>query len=142
MVNRFSILNLVNEENINGLLIDLSKQGYKVMEIDGRDIFDSKTFFNEVKDTLPFDPPIGRMVNWDAFSDSLWEGICNLGSEKVAIVWTEVHNMLKYGLLDLIKSVQCLTDVATSLYNDTDEVERVSLILFLVGEGSNFPVYK
>jgi len=142
MVNRFSILNLANEDSINMLLTDLSKQGYKIIEIDGKDIFDSKAFFNKVKDILPFDPPISGKVNWDAFSDSLWEGLCNMGNRKVSIVWTKVDNMLKYGLLDLMKSVQCLTDVATSLYNDTDEVERVSLILFLIGKGSNFPLYK
>lgn len=142
MDNKFSIVNLINEKDLDELLLSLSKQGYKVLEIDGKNIFDAKSFFKNVKDTLPFDPPISGRVHWDAFSDSLWEGIMNLGKQKVAIVWTKVDNMLEYGLAGLIDAVRSLADVSTSLYNDVEDIERVSLEIFLVGKGKNFLGYK
>lgn len=142
MENRFSIVNLINEKYIDELLLNLSEQGYEVLKIDGENIYDAKTFFRTVKEILPFDPPISGKVNWDAFSDSLWEGIMNLGNQKVAIVWTKVDNMLEHGLAGLIDAIRSLIDVSTSLYNDVEDTERVSLIIFLIGKGNNFPAYK
>ncbi|MCX7748961.1 MAG: barstar family protein [Clostridia bacterium] len=143
MESRFSLINLINENNLNELLIDLSSQDFEVLEIDGDCIYDSKTFFKAVKDSLPFDPPISGKVNWDAFSDSLWEGIMNLENQKVAIVWTKAENMLNYGLGGLIDAIRALTDVSTSLYNDAEnDKERVTLTIFLIGKGNNFSLHK
>lgn len=41
---------------------------------------------------LPLDPALSGMVHWDALEDSLFEGLVELNSTQIAIVWRDPDN--------------------------------------------------
>lgn len=49
----------------------------------------SESFFNAVRASLPLDPPLVSARSWDALSDSLWEGVYSLESNRAVIVWPD-----------------------------------------------------
>jgi hypothetical protein len=53
-----------------------------------KDILDKASFFEAAKKIFPLNPPIeGRRLNWDALSDSIWQGFLDLNEKKIAVVW-------------------------------------------------------
>lgn len=134
-----SIISCLKKSELGKLISELKKMEYFILLIDGSDIKDAKAFFSKVKNELPFDPPITGSIHYDAFSDSLWEGIVNLKKEKVAIVWTKSDNMLSHGLLDLLNISQTFLDVARELYGMNPEISHpIILKIFLMGTGENY----
>src|SRR5262245_32731316 len=49
-------------------------------------------FFDAVRAVLPQDPPLLGTVSWDALSDSIWEGIHNIESSIVVILWPDASD--------------------------------------------------
>jgi Barstar (barnase inhibitor) len=48
---------------------------------------DGEEFIVAAKAMLPLDPPLMSNDNWNALSDSLWEGLYESGHDRIAIVW-------------------------------------------------------
>lgn len=47
-------------------------------------------FFDAVQSVLPLDPPLQRISDsWDALDDSLWGGLDDLPSDRIAILWPD-----------------------------------------------------
>lgn len=53
-----------------------------------KDIVDKASFFEAAKKIFPLNPPIeGNRQNWDALSDSIWQGFFDLQERKIAVIW-------------------------------------------------------
>ena len=63
------------------------------VRFDLREITDAVSFFREVIESLPLNPPLSGNKSWDAMNDSLSAGLDELDSAKVAIVWHEAATM-------------------------------------------------
>lgn len=111
----FSTISCINKKSITELKKHLRENGYHIYEIDGTEIINAKTFFAEIVKVLPQNPPLSGRENYDAFTDSVWEGIVDLELDKVAILWTDVNNILNGGLEDLLKIVRSLFDLEDDL---------------------------
>lgn len=142
MINSFERLrsvNFVDEVYLSELKDNLHQQGYFIYEINGKEIIDAQSFFLEIKTKLPQDPALSGKVHWDAFIDSVWAGLEELGKNKVAFIWTHAENMLKQGLPDLILAVECLKNLSSDLSDAKTGIPNPThLITFLVGKGDNF----
>jgi len=95
----------VNENNLDSLISELVQNEYSIYQLNGEEIYDLKTFYNQCIEILPQNPPLtkGSSVNLDAFMDSIWEGISEQESDKIAIIWTKTENIAKHNLSDLLK---------------------------------------
>lgn len=61
------------------------------------EIVDKSSFFEGVRNTLPQDPPLGRTRDvWDALSDSVWGGLHEHESERIAIIWPDSVRMIRH----------------------------------------------
>ncbi len=67
----------VNEKSLDSLINELVQNDYYIYQLNGENIYDSKTFYNICIDVLPTDPPLAKKdsPNFDAFSDSIRGGI-------------------------------------------------------------------
>lgn len=136
----FLTVSCVNEKDFVQLKDELNGYGAESYEINGENIKDIKQFFKSIVNILPLDPPMSGNVNLDAFIDSLWGGLDNLGADRVAILWTHVNNMLEYGFSDLIKIIDCFESLAVQLATAKFGLSKpIALQIFLIGSGDNFP---
>jgi hypothetical protein len=137
---QFALLNLIKQEDYELMVDTLQKQNFTILTMNGQDIYDESSFFTIVEDALPLDPPLNGMVNWDAFADSLWEGVLNLNQKQVAIIWTDVEKVLNEGLKCLLKAMDIFSDTARGLY--VEKTHSVVLLIFLLGRGDSFKSLK
>src|SRR4051812_26900600 len=100
-------VNCLHRNSLNDLKLSLSEKGFRIFELDGENIKDAESFFFESVKLLPQDPPLSGSVNWDAFLDSLWGGLDNLGEKRVSVIWTKAERMLERGLPDILMAVEC-----------------------------------
>lgn len=136
----FPRIRTVNRSSESKLTDILNKEGYHLLKLNGRNILNEKTFFQEiVQQGIPLDPPLNGNANYDAFNDSLLAGISKLPKAKVALLWTDFNNILDKGLNDFLKISECLYQIAEDLTHTEYGIEReVELKVFLLGEGANF----
>ncbi len=73
----------------------LALGGFQIIHLDGEEIVDRETFFARARRDLPLNPPEVRW-SWDALSDSLWNGIGELGEGRVAVVWSHADELLAH----------------------------------------------
>src|SRR5215813_5668018 len=142
-MDKLRIINFINQESLEHLRHYLEENHYHILELNGDTIKDKKSFFVEAIKKLPQDPPLHSppigQGNWDAFIDSSIGGLANLETEKVALIWTSVENMLESGLPDLIEAINCFRDACHEVTNALYGFPRkMTLLTFLVGKGNNF----
>src|SRR6266404_6912964 len=136
---KFRVINCVSQEALARLRSFLNDNGFSIFELDGTKIDDAPSFFIESAKKLPQDPSLSGNVNWDAFIDSIWGGLAELGKERVAFIWTNDQRMLEHGLKDLLTANGCLEHIASTMNTTKYGISRpVKLLVFLVGEGNNF----
>jgi hypothetical protein len=141
-VQRLRFLNCFDQRDLFEIKSYLTQHGFFIFEIDGSTITDATTFYDTARKVLPSDPPFGPIVSWDGFVDSFFGGLNELKEPKVAVIWTHVEKMLLGSLRDLLDITNCLNDVAVQVISPSTGVSvPVSLVLFLVGEGENFPAF-
>jgi hypothetical protein len=139
----FRLFNFINQGSLDTLRRLLKEQGFTTFEIPGEKIEDDQTFFTEGARVLPQDPPLYGSVNWDAFKDSIWGGLAELGEARVAFIWTDVQRMLEHGLEALLEANVCFADIAWEVATKKYGIPQpVNLLIFLVGEGDNFKVFE
>lgn len=138
-MSRFPLLSCVSQADLSELKTLLDREHFTVLEIDGSEVRDARSFFIQATTALPLEPPLSGVVNWDAFSDSLWQGLDGLAKPRVALIWTGAQQMLEGGLPDLLTAVDVLCDVARSVRDPlTGVATPTEVLLFLVGLGPNF----
>lgn len=139
MASRFPLLSCVSEADMAELKALLDREHFALLEIDGTEVRDARSFFVQARKALPLDPPLSGAVNWDAFSDSLWEGLDGLSKPRVALIWKAAHKMLDGSLPDLLTAADSLSGVARSVRDPSTGIATpTELLLFLVGTGPNF----
>jgi hypothetical protein len=99
----------VPAEAVSSFIADLQKDGYTIYQLDP--VFGASDFFSMVRERLPLDPPLSGRVNWNAFTDSLWNGIDSSGSAKNAIIWHNPRRMADNEPDAYREAVECLHDV-------------------------------
>jgi hypothetical protein len=137
---RTPVVSCVQTQSSQTLIQSLKQDGYKIFELNGKTIKDSGSFFEEAIRKLPLDPVLASgNVNWDAFSDSLWSGLDELESARMAILWTDCSGMLEWNLCEFLTAVDSFKQVSMSLYDaESGASVRITLLLFLMGDGANF----
>jgi hypothetical protein len=93
---------------------------------------DKDQFFASVRAVLPLDPPVQTSYSWDALSDSLWEGLHQLGVETVAIVWPQSEQMMHAEGEAYPVAIDILTDLVFSLADPKFTVDHVTRVLVLL----------
>ena len=78
---------------------------------------DRESFFRGIRAACPLDPPLVRNDNWDALSDSLWNGIDELEDSQVAIIWPDSTAMAPAAPHDFATAREILSGIAESLAN-------------------------
>ena len=136
----FPLIRTVKQSSKEKLIKILHMEGYYIINLNGSNIVDEKTFFQEiVKQSIPLDPALRGNVHYDDFNDSLWGGLAELPQAKVALLWNDFNSMLENGLNDFLKIAECLYKIAEDLTHIEYGIEReVELKVFLLGEGTNF----
>lgn len=130
-----SCVSQVSESELRELL----KQNHvRVFEIDVSQAVGAKSFFAEAVRVLPQDPPLSGNPNWDAFVDSVWEGLCGLGEQNIAVLWTNCERILHSGLFDLLQASDSFYDLSRRLANPKITTLTVGLRLFLIGNAQTF----
>lgn len=127
---RLAIVNWAASADLGDLRSLLATEGFAAAELSGGTVHDRDTFLVEASRSM-----LGGVEahNWSSFGDLLRPAVCELGTA-VALVWTDAHRMLAGGLPDLVTALDLITGVARALYE-----QEHTLIVFLVGEGPNFP---
>jgi hypothetical protein len=129
-LHRLAVLNYGNDSELQALHEQLTAAGYEVLELRGEPIRDGRSLFNAVsKDLLQGEP----VENWSGLNDSLRNALLERRTDKIALVWTHVHQMLDGALPDLVTVLDLLTGISRELYSDNR-----SFVTFLLGEGPNF----
>lgn len=92
------------------LRAQLEQSGYAVFVLPPAAAENRRAFFDAVRATLPLNPPL-RSDNWDAFSDSLFQGLVDHPAERIAIL---IPASPSAGA-DFTSAVEILSDIALGL---------------------------
>lgn len=121
----------LSEERLEWLRAQLSQEGYRIFDLDG--IANESDFLRVIKDRLPLNPPI-YSGNWNAISDSLFEGLIDLPEKKIAIVWNRAHTLMNSDLENFTLAVLVFSEVAALIPKYSEKTFRT----FLVDDGQYF----
>ena len=139
---KIPILSCVNVQSLDNLRNQLKRASNHVLELNGKEIKDAASFFAEVKQKFPLDPPLQK-GGWDAFSDSFWGGLDEIKKPQVAIIWVCSENIVEKALADFLTAIDCLLqvarDVATSAYGISIPVK---VHIFLIGSGVSYKSFE
>jgi Barstar (barnase inhibitor) len=94
---------------------DLENAGYVVLRFGVEGVGDTSTFFDAARAAFPLDPPVMSSNNWDALSDSLWEGLFRSSSSRIAIVWLNAAVMAHAAPHEFAIALEVFADLARSL---------------------------
>jgi hypothetical protein len=106
--------------------------GYATFVLPERGIVDRASFFDAVRATFPLDPPLLGSGNWDALSDSLWEGLCTHEARSIAILWPGARAMASSAPDDFEIALNVLADVAGSLADPQATCDHPKAVAILV----------
>lgn len=90
-------------------------EGFTALVLPGHGVIDRSSFFDAVRETLPLDPPLVGSLSWDALSDSLWEGLYEHSSKRLAIIWPGAGDMATRAAADFETALNVLAEVANLL---------------------------
>lgn len=90
-------------------------QEVPIYELDTGDEGGREVFFDAVTSRVPMNPPLLGKTNLDAFSDSLWNGLHSLESEKLIIIWSNGTKFRGISPEEFDIAFDTLLDVSNSL---------------------------
>jgi hypothetical protein len=119
------------EASLATLVGRMEAEGWRVFLLDGRAISDKGSFMGEVRNVMPLDPPLAS-DNWDALTDSLWNGLDGLDAKHIAIVWPFSEILKESSPQDYDVALGTLVEIMDSLA-DPDatggETKGVTIVL-------------
>ena len=83
----------IGKFHVESVRRQVERDGFVAFLLPSDGIIDRQSFFESVKCLLPLDPPLLGSQNWDALSDSLWEGLYLLSAKRIAILWPNTEAM-------------------------------------------------
>jgi Barstar (barnase inhibitor) len=104
----------LNDKQASEVSRDLAPQGARVINLPG-DIRTKAAFIAAVREVAPLDPPLFGESNWDAFEDSLWEGLRGLPEDKIVIVWPNANLMSEKNSQEYEAAHEILSNLTNSL---------------------------
>jgi RNAse (barnase) inhibitor barstar len=126
-------LHVVNSP-LNPLVNTLAENGFSVFVIDGSEITDSGSFFQQAKKVFGFPDYFGK--NWDAWNDCLGDFELSLKG-KTAIIWDDADKTFISDTKTFIQAVFDLHNLALSA-GYIDKPNPCQVELFLVGKTEGF----
>ncbi len=109
---------------------ELRSQPCRVFKI--HTITDTKFgFFEAIQAALPLGPPI-QTLNWDALTDSLWEGIYQLDENWAVIAWKGAPSMKLNDPELYCIALDVLEDVARQLQDEKATLRKTKTLSVLV----------
>ncbi len=134
----FSVVNCIESAYSQSLFSLLAHQHYHILHLDGSKVVDKASLLLQTKNDLP---PVDDLNphNWDALADYLWNGLYDLKSNAVALVWTDAHRLAGSDLQDFLNAVRIFSDVSRQVARGEGGFPRpMTLLLFLVGDGNEY----
>lgn len=130
-----NIINCISENKKKHFIDDIEKNGFSIIEIDNKNASNLSMFYEELISILPIGIPLSGAVHWDAFLDSVWEGITEQESKKIALIWNNAQVMLNERLADFLSLVDVFTQLSRML---TAEDPNYSFITVIIGNEKKF----
>ncbi|MEI7410016.1 barstar family protein [Pectobacterium aroidearum] len=118
--------NFFQANELDALSSEYEKKGYVIMKScfsQAKDIYD---VFDEIKISLPLDPPLYSRCNFDAFSDSMFSGLDSLENDKVCVFLVDIKKALR----DDSKNYNILLDIFSDNLSYL-EAEGKEVVLFI-----------
>jgi hypothetical protein len=138
---RLKVLNFVDLRALPELEGFLKASGFRLLYLDGTHVTDRDSFLEQAAKSLPQPDDLVAVHSWDAFEDSLANGLAAATDDRAAIIWTHAEKMLEGGLSDLVIITNILMDVARSFSIPRPGLPHPSPLAFctvLAGVGLNF----
>jgi|SRR5687768_4262538 len=107
-------IHTLSPSNTERVTAEAADQQAAIHFIRGDHVVDRDSFFDAVRATLPLFPPVFSRDNWDALSDSIWNGLNELNTTRVLIIWSDSHHM-KESPEDFEMALNVLEDVIEGL---------------------------
>ncbi|MBN3194665.1 barstar family protein [Pectobacterium versatile] len=88
-------LNFIQMSEVGTLISKYKENGCAIINVNfsqGGNIYD---VFDEIKRTLPLEPPLYSKCNFDALSDSIFGGLDSLGESEICVFLVGVNDALK-----------------------------------------------
>lgn len=95
-------------------------------------IVDRDTLLDGARTALPMSPPLQGTRSWDAFADSLWQGVVDLPNSRVVVVWPNARAMATNDLAEFGVALEVFEDVARLLLDTRATLGRVRELSVLV----------
>jgi RNAse (barnase) inhibitor barstar len=124
-------VHLVNSDSESVLRACLEELGLEVFTIEGRQVHDEQSMFEQVAAVFGFPDYFGK--NWDAFNECFGE-FCDARTGPLAIIWRDMDATLDNALKTALESVVMFS--SSYLVRDIREESPVQIELFWLGTAS------
>jgi len=123
--------NLAARSDADVLVDALERSGFTIRRVDTADVNSKPGLCARFGETFDF-----TTGGWDSFADNMWDTLLPNDDEgdKVALVWDHSDSLLDGGLETLLQAMDALIDIGRRA-----SAEKLTVIIFLLGDGSNFP---
>lgn len=130
-----NIINCIAENKKEHFVKVAQEDGFTIIEIDNEIAPSLPIFYKELISILPIGIPLSGSVHWDAFLDSVWEGITEQENKKIALIWNNAQVMLNEKLIDFLMVIDVLTQLSRTL---TSEEPKFNFVTVIIGNEKNF----
>jgi hypothetical protein len=127
---RWSLLNLVSDQDADDLIAELEAEGYALRVFDGSGVVDKDSLIAKLAETFDFAPG-----GWDSTADDLWNRLLPDDDEgdRVAVIWRHVDELLQHDLASFLEAVDILKTIGRRAYSS-----QTVMLIFLLGADRNF----
>ncbi|TKY81329.1 barstar family protein [Pectobacterium polonicum] len=88
-------LNFFQTNELDTLSHEYAENGYVIINSCFSQVKNIYDVFDEIKISLPLDPPLHSRCNFDAFSDSMFGGLDSLENDKVCVFLVDIKKALR-----------------------------------------------
>jgi hypothetical protein len=118
--------------DIDAVVRDATQDGCAVYVLPGHAVIDRESVFKAIRASCPLDPPLHGNRNWDALSDSLWNGLYELEQDCILIVWPDADALRRAAPDEHQVALEVLADIAETLADPKftgGKPKRVKIVL-------------
>jgi hypothetical protein len=137
---RLSAITCVSDTQVSALAEHLRYWQYEVLWLDGTGVYGRQSFMQQAYRDLPNLYGYSEGGSWATFLDVLRESLSQREPHLLVIIWTEVQNMLRGGLSDLLTVHSVFEKTIRDLAAGPSPGDSKTLLVILTGKGPNFPL--
>ncbi len=139
-------IHFTKNENLDRLISMLTKNGFKIYEVDCKNVHDDKSFFEATLVHLPMGDGLLHPIdpedqwrfpaNWNSFNDFLWQGITEKKDEYVAILLMQLQHIIVGSPLLFKDITECLQHVADQVIKENTifNIPSISMQIYVVND--------